>query len=212
MNASYETQKVPVTKIEKPAIEPDAEPDEVDEPDEAPSIEADDEAGPPTAVQNFDNYKLPGSDLLTEIPAALKHKESELREVATLLQQKTAEFNVPGKVMHIAPGPVVTTFEFKPDAGVKYSRVTSLVDDLCLSLKAESIRIDRIPGKAYVGIEVPNPKREVIFLREVIESPKFTGSESLADARFGQNHRRCQICRRSCKDAASADRRCDRCG
>ena len=58
--------------------------------------------------------------------------------------------------MHICQGPVVTTYEFKPDPGVKYSRVTGLVDDLCLAFKAESIRIDRIPGKAYVGIEVPN--------------------------------------------------------
>ena len=75
----------------------------------------------------------------------------------------------------------MTTYEFKPDAGVKYSRVTGLVDDLCLALKAESIRIDRIPGKAYVGIEVPNKKRETILLRDVIESPKFKESESLLD-------------------------------
>jgi S-DNA-T family DNA segregation ATPase FtsK/SpoIIIE len=103
-----------------------------------------------------------------------------------LLAKKTAEFNVPGKVVHISPGPVVTTFEFKPDAGVKYSRVTGLVDDLCLALKAPSIRIDRIPGKAYVGIEVPNVKREVIFLREVIESAKFTDSKSLLTLGLGK--------------------------
>ena len=121
----------------------------------------------------------------------VKHNEADLRAVAKLLEQKTAEFNVPGKVVHIAPGPVVTTFEFKPAAGVKYSRVTSLVDDLCLALKAPSIRIDRIPGKAYVGIEVPNPKREVIQLREVIESPKFKDSKSLLTLGLGQNDRRC---------------------
>ena len=103
---------------------------------------------------------MPESSLLSEAPKPVTHKESELRGTGALLEQKTAEFNVPGKVMHIAPGPVVTTFEFKPDAGVKYSRVTGLVDDLCLALKAPSIRIDRIPGKAHVGIEVPNLKRE----------------------------------------------------
>ncbi len=65
------------------------------------------------------------------------------------LTQKTKEFNVTGRVMHICQGPVVTTYEFKPDPGVKYSRVTGLVDDLCLALKAESIRIERIPGKAF---------------------------------------------------------------
>ncbi len=139
------------------------------------------------AVQDYEHYRLPDSTLLTEAPAAFKHKEAELREVAALLAQKTAEFSVPGKVMHIAPGPVVTTFEFKPDAGVKYSRVTGLVDDLCLALKAPSIRIDRIPGKAYVGIEVPNQKRETIFLREVIESPKFsTESDSLLTLALGK--------------------------
>jgi S-DNA-T family DNA segregation ATPase FtsK/SpoIIIE len=138
------------------------------------------------AAQNYDHYKLPDSTLLTEVPPAIAHKESELREVAKLLAQKTAEFNVPGKVMHIAPGPVVTTFEFKPDAGVKYSRVTGLVDDLCLALKAPSIRIDRIPGKAYVGIEVPNQNREVIFLREVVESARFTESASLLTLGLGK--------------------------
>ncbi|CAN5419576.1 hypothetical protein BH10ACI3_BH10ACI3_22850 [soil metagenome] len=137
-------------------------------------------------LQNYDHYKLPDSTLLTEPQPAIAHKESELRDVATLLAQKTKEFNVPGKVVHIAPGPVVTTFEFKPDAGVKYSRVTGLVDDLCLALKAPSIRIDRIPGKAFVGIEVPNSKREVIYLREVIESPKFKDSESLLTLGLGK--------------------------
>ena len=137
-------------------------------------------------AQDYENYVLPDSSLLSEVPAAFTHKESELREVAALLAKKTAEFNVPGKVVHISPGPVVTTFEFKPDAGVKYSRVTGLVDDLCLALKAPSIRIDRIPGKAYVGIEVPNVNREVIFLREVIESAKFTDSKSLLTLGLGK--------------------------
>ena len=163
---------------------------EVVEPiDEIPVEEVviDEDEAPFASLQNFDSYKLPDSSLLTEAPAAFKHQESELREVAALLVQKTTEFSVPGKVMHIAPGPVVTTFEFKPDAGVKYSRVTALVDDLCLALKAPSIRIDRIPGKAYVGIEVPNQKRETIFLREVIESQKFsTESTSLLTLALGK--------------------------
>lgn len=146
------------------------------EPDEAPFASS----------QNYDDYVLPDPELLTEVPASIGHQESELREVATLLQKKTAEFNVPGKVMHIAPGPVVTTFEFKPDAGVKYSRVAGLVDDLCLALKAPSIRIDRIPGKAYVGIEVPNSRRETIYLREVIESQKFAAETSLLTLALGK--------------------------
>ncbi len=136
--------------------------------------------------QDFANYKLPDPSLLTEPPIAIAHQEHELREVASVLQQKASEFSVPGKIMHISPGPVVTTFEFKPNAGVKYSRVTGLVDDLCLALKAPSIRIDRIPGKAYVGIEVPNQKREVIHLREVIESTKFGESPSLLTLGLGK--------------------------
>ncbi len=182
---SYETKKVVDPEIEKIPIEERPKTAEL-EPIATIEDEAEEELRPPSSTQNFDNYKLPDSTLLTEIPKPLTHKESELREVATLLSQKTAEFNVPGKVVHIAPGPIVTTFEFKPDAGVKYSRVTGLVDDLCLALKAPSIRIDRIPGKAYVGIEVPNQKREVIFLREVIESPNFKKSTSLLTMGLGK--------------------------
>ena len=136
--------------------------------------------------QNFDNYKLPTSDMLTPSKARIQHDEDELRAIAKDLQTKTAEFNVGGKVVNILKGPIVTTYEFKPDAGVKYSRVTGLVDDLCLALKAESIRIDRIPGKAYVGIEVPNKKRETIFLREGIESPKFEESKNLLTLALGK--------------------------
>ena len=73
-----------------------------------------------------------------------------------------------------------------PIPGVKYSRVTGLVDDLCLALKAESIRIDRMPGKPHVGIEVPNPRRETIFLREVIESRAFRESASKLTIALGK--------------------------
>ena len=110
----------------------------------------------PPQPQNFDDYILPGSEFLTAPPPHLEQKEEELLEIAKQLTEKTKEFKVDGRVMHICQGPVVTTYEFKPDPGVKYSRVTGLADDLCLALKAESIRIERIPGKAFVGIEVPN--------------------------------------------------------
>ena len=69
----------------------------------------------------------------------------------------------------INPGPMVTTYEFKPEAGVKYSRVTGLADDLCLAMRAESILIERMAGKSTVGIQVPNHDRETIHLRDVIE-------------------------------------------
>jgi len=136
--------------------------------------------------QNYENYVLPLSQFLTPPAARIEQKEKELLDIADSLVEKTKEFNVAGKVVNISPGPVVTTYEFKPDPGVKYSRVTGLVDDLCLALKAESIRIDRIPGKAFVGIEVPNNKREVIQLRDVIESKKFKDSESLLTLALGK--------------------------
>ncbi|MDX2041314.1 MAG: DNA translocase FtsK [Acidobacteriota bacterium] len=132
------------------------------------------------------DYKLPTTDMLTAPAARPEMAETDLLERARQLAEKCQEFNVSGQVKQISPGPVVTTFEFKPDPGVKYSRITSLVDDLCLGLKAESIRIDRIPGKSTVGIEVPNDKREVIRLREVIESKKFRDSESKLSLALGK--------------------------
>lgn len=135
---------------------------------------------------NYENYVLPEPGLLNAAPPHILQKEKELYELADLLTEKTREFNVSGKVVNISPGPVVTTFEFKPDPGVKYSRVTGLVDDLCLALQAESIRIDRIPGKAYVGIEVPNSMRETIRLRDVIESKSFRESNSLLTIALGK--------------------------
>ena len=135
---------------------------------------------------NYDGYVLPSSQLLHPPAPKIEHKDKELLAVAESLAEKTKEFNVAGKVVNICPGPVVTTYEFKPDPGVKYSRVTGLVDDLCLALRAESIRIDRIPGKAFVGIEVPNERRETIVLREVIESKKFKDSEGLLTIALGK--------------------------
>jgi S-DNA-T family DNA segregation ATPase FtsK/SpoIIIE len=137
-------------------------------------------------LQNFDDYILPTSEFLTASPPRLEQKEDELLGIAQQLTDKTREFNVTGRVLNICQGPVVTTYEFKPDPGVKYSRVTGLSDDLCLALQAESIRIDRIPGKAVVGIEVPNHLRETIFLREVVESRKFRESSSLLTIALGK--------------------------
>jgi DNA segregation ATPase FtsK/SpoIIIE, S-DNA-T family len=139
-----------------------------------------------TPTRTYEDYVLPSSQLLTPAAPHIEQKEKELLALADSLVEKTREFNVAGKVVNICPGPVVTTYEFKPDPGVKYSRVTGLVDDLCLALKAESVRIDRIPGKAFVGIEVPNRKRETIQLRDVIESKKFRESESLMTIALGK--------------------------
>jgi S-DNA-T family DNA segregation ATPase FtsK/SpoIIIE len=135
---------------------------------------------------SYSDYSMPPLDFLNEAPPHSEQADTELLSLATRLAEKCKEFNVTGQIKHICPGPVVTTYEFKPDPGVKYSRVVSLVDDLCLALKAESIRIDRMPGKPHVGIEVPNPRRETIFLREVIESRAFRESSSKLTIALGK--------------------------
>jgi len=124
------------------------------------------------------NYVLPPITLLDAPKDVRKIDERELRDAAQLLEEKCREFTVEGNVVQIHPGPVVTTFEFKPDAGVKYSRITGLADDLCLAMQAESVLIDRIPGKSTVGIQIPNPTREHIGLRELLEADHFVRSPS----------------------------------
>ena len=131
-------------------------------------------------------YKLPTIDLIEPPIGHFEQAEEELRDRATILAEKCKEFAVTGHIHRINPGPVVTTFEFKPDPGIKYSRVVGLADDLCLALKAESIRIDRIAGKSTVGIEAPNAQREKIFLRDVIESAKFQQSGSKLTIALGK--------------------------
>ncbi|MGO9257321.1 MAG: DNA translocase FtsK [Bryobacteraceae bacterium] len=124
------------------------------------------------------HFDLPPTNLLNEPPGRNPYDEQELKETAGRIKAKFEEFNVLGNVVQINPGPVVTTFEFKPEAGIKYSRITTLSEDLCLGLQAESILIERIPGKSTVGIEVPNTRRELIALRQMLESEDFVGSHS----------------------------------
>jgi S-DNA-T family DNA segregation ATPase FtsK/SpoIIIE len=140
----------------------------------------------PNIFKPHSAFKLPKLEFLNPPPPHNEQADEELLEIAKRVAEKCQEFNVKGQIKHICPGPVVTTYEFKPDPGVKYSRVTGLVDDLCLALKAESIRIDRMPGKSHVGIEVPNPIRETIYLREVLESRAFRESNSKLTIALGK--------------------------
>jgi len=133
------------------------------------------------------SYKLPPSSLLHRPDEQQAVHEEELKLLAQILTDKYAEFDVHGQVTQINPGPVVTTFEYKPEAGIKYSRITSLTDDLCLALRAESILIERMPGKSTVGIQVPNREREIIWLRENLESPEFLGSKSKLTLAMGKD-------------------------
>jgi S-DNA-T family DNA segregation ATPase FtsK/SpoIIIE len=132
-------------------------------------------------------FRIPPSSLLHRPDEQQAVDEDELKHLAQVLTEKCAEFDVRGQVTQINPGPVVTTFEFKPEAGIKYSRITNLTDDLCLGLKAESILIERMAGKSTVGVQVPNREREIIWLRENIESQEFMASRSKLTLAMGKD-------------------------
>ena len=139
------------------------------------------------APKNVSGFKLPPSTLLNAGDAPQAVREDELREEARALVEKCAEFDVRGQVVQINPGPMVTTYEFKPEPGVKYSRVTTLDDDLCLAMRAESILIERMAGKSTVGIQVPNRERETIHLRDVVESETFHKAKSRLTLAMGKD-------------------------
>jgi S-DNA-T family DNA segregation ATPase FtsK/SpoIIIE len=149
---------------------------------------ADADIKPVTIVpKSVRGYKLPPSSLLYRSEEHAVVREDALREEARVLVQKSAEFGVDGQVTQINPGPVVTTFEFKPEAGVKVARITGLADDLCLAMAAESILIERMPGKSTVGIQVPNHERETIWLRDVVECESFAQSKSRLAIALGKD-------------------------
>lgn len=131
-------------------------------------------------------YMLPPETLLIKPSEELKIDLNELKDKKAIIENKLAEFDISGKVMEMHPGPVITVYEFKPDPGIKFSKITAFSEDLALALKAESIRIDRIPGESTVGIEVPNKKREIIYLREIIETDLFKKSESKLTMAIGK--------------------------
>jgi S-DNA-T family DNA segregation ATPase FtsK/SpoIIIE len=132
-------------------------------------------------------FKLPPTSLLHRAEGQQAVDAEELKSLAQVLTEKCSEFDVNGTITQINPGPVVTTYEFKPEAGVKYSRVTSLADDLCLAMRAESILIERMAGKSTVGIQVPNHERETIWLREVVESSEFLATKSKLTLAMGKD-------------------------
>ena len=143
-----------------------------------------------SAESNLSSERLPFPNLLTAGPQQDLIDDSvhkKFLEIGKLIEERCREFAVEGEVTAYHPGPVVTTFEFKPSAGVKYAKVVNLGDDLALALKAESIRIERISGSSTVGIEVPNKKRDLITLRDIIDSEPFTQSASLLSLALGKD-------------------------
>jgi S-DNA-T family DNA segregation ATPase FtsK/SpoIIIE len=136
-----------------------------------------------------DSYRLPTLSLL-DPPAksTAPIDEAALLTSSRILENKLADFGVAGKVVAVRPGPVITTFEFEPAPGVKVSRIVNLADDLTMALRAASVRIlAPIPGKPVVGVEVSNPKRDTVYIRELIESDAFAGGESRLTLAIGKD-------------------------
>ncbi len=125
-------------------------------------------------------FMLPSLDLLNDPPERTHTdiQRESLEMNARRLERKLADFGVEGEVLEILPGPVITMYEYKPAPGIKISKVAGLADDLALTLRAPSIRIVApIPGKAAIGIEIPNNRREMVFLKEVLASPSYRESK-----------------------------------
>jgi S-DNA-T family DNA segregation ATPase FtsK/SpoIIIE len=124
------------------------------------------------------DYSYPPFSLLDLGKPSEKIDKNELYEKKRRIEDKLKEFSVAGEVREYHPGPVITTYELFPDPGIKVAQVANLTEDLSLALEAESVRIQRIPGKSSLGVEIPNNKREVIKLRDIIQSEKFLNSPS----------------------------------
>ena len=127
----------------------------------------------------FEEWTFPGYDLLDDAQSELTVNDEELKRQARLIEEKLGEFEIEVTVRDAHPGPTVTQFTLQPAEGVKLSRIGALKDDLALALAAPSLRIEApIPGKSLVGIEMPNIKRTIVHLREIMESPEFVQSTS----------------------------------
>jgi S-DNA-T family DNA segregation ATPase FtsK/SpoIIIE len=141
---------------------------------------------PPPKQEVFDfmrtgkGYQVPPFSLLEDPEESPVSSDNQnLRMQSQLLEKKLEDFGVHGKVVAVSPGPVITTFEYEPAAGVKINKIVNLSDDLSLALRASSIRIVApIPGKAVVGVEVPNSTREMVRFKEIVASPEFDKSKS----------------------------------
>ncbi|MFQ5539079.1 MAG: DNA translocase FtsK 4TM domain-containing protein, partial [Candidatus Binatia bacterium] len=149
---------------------------------------------PAPAQEHFDfpeidqGYNLPSLALLDSPEGGQVKIDKEILEANSLiLQKKLADFGVEGEVVAVRPGPVITMFEFKPAPGVKVRRIVTLADDLSMALSAVSVRIlAPIPGESVVGIEIPNPKREKVFLKQILDNDDFQNAESKLTLALGK--------------------------
>jgi S-DNA-T family DNA segregation ATPase FtsK/SpoIIIE len=132
-------------------------------------------------------YHYPPFTLLDPGKPAEKIDKNELFDKKRKIEEKLKEFGIEGEVREYHPGPVITTYEYFPAPGIKVAQVANLTEDLALALETESVRIQRIPGKSSLGVEIPNNKREIIKLRDIIESEKFQSSPSKLTFALGKD-------------------------
>jgi S-DNA-T family DNA segregation ATPase FtsK/SpoIIIE len=176
---------------------------------ESPSVQAEDHCRPPVSLETnapppampppalprkaprrrHQANMLPTLDLLDDAgPAQRDQNPEELKTQAQFLEQKLRDFGVEGEVVQVLPGPVITMYEFAPAPGIKVSKIANLQDDLALVMRALSVRVVApIPGKAVVGIEIPNKRRDTVRLRELLDSEVFQTSSSKLTLALGKD-------------------------
>ena len=143
----------------------------------------------PKEKEVFADYKLPGMDLLDSPPPLSERQiKDDLQANSQILEATLRDFGVETKVTHVSRGPVITRYELEPAPGVKIHRIVELSDDIALAMKAHSVRIVApIPGKARVGVEVPNSQSTVVYLKEILEAREFQGAESKLTLAIGKD-------------------------
>jgi S-DNA-T family DNA segregation ATPase FtsK/SpoIIIE len=136
-----------------------------------------------------DSYQLPTLDLLTAPPKETRQQidRAGLERNARLLETVLEDFNVRGEIVEVRPGPVVTMYELEPASGIKASRVIALADDIARNMSALSARVATIPGRSVIGIELPNPKREMVSLSELVGSQAFEDQNMSLPLILGKN-------------------------
>ncbi len=187
LRRSSTQQKVDIVRPK--AVRPEASATPVAAPETHPPASSASGAADGEGGQATDRPELPPIDLLYRDEVNSEVDEDEVRKLGELICARCAEFGVEGTIEGISPGPVITVFEFQPAPGIKVAQIINLQDDLALSLKAEAIRIDRMPGRSTLGIEVPNTRRTVIPLGSLLDAPGFRESKSPLTMALGRTLR-----------------------
>ena len=189
------TYRRPIEEERRPAPRPQVRPRPAPQPAEAeapaPRREraprAEKRAQPQSTFRFGKPFELPDASLLTTPKQRTSHADAQtLHAMSRQLETVLADYNVQGEIVSARPGPVVTLFEFEPAPGVKSSRVVGLADDLARSMSATACRVAVIPGRNAIGIELPNAKRETVYLRTQLLSPAFAGTQGELPLTLGE--------------------------